>query len=109
MATGRDKNGGYAELMTVDERFAYPIPESFSNEQAAPLLCAGAIGYRSLRLAELKAGQHLALSGFGASGHLVLKTAKFISSSEERRVGKSVSVRVDLRRRGIHKKNKETM
>lgn len=78
IATGRDQDGGYAEWMTVDERFAYPIPEIFSDEQAAPLLCAGAIGYRSLRLTEFKDGQILALSGFGASGHLVLKTAKFL-------------------------------
>ncbi|HEU5145436.1 MAG TPA: alcohol dehydrogenase catalytic domain-containing protein, partial [Chryseosolibacter sp.] len=78
IATGRDRNGGYAELMAVEERYAYPIPETFSDEQAAPLLCAGAIGYRSLRLADLNDGQVLALSGFGASGHLVLKTAKFL-------------------------------
>lgn len=71
-ATGRDANGGYAEYMAVPEDFAYPIPEVFSDAEAAPLLCAGAIGYRSLRLTNLKDGQNLGLTGFGASGHLVL-------------------------------------
>ncbi len=72
-ATGRDAFGGYAELMVVHEDFAHPIPEVFSDEEAAPLLCAGAIGYRSLRLAQIENGQRLGLTGFGASGHLVLK------------------------------------
>jgi propanol-preferring alcohol dehydrogenase len=72
-ATGRDANGGYAELMAIDEGFAYPIPEVFSDSEAAPLLCAGAIGYRSLRLTGLKNGENLGLTGFGASAHLVLK------------------------------------
>ena len=72
-ATGRDAQGGYAELTTVSEDFAYPIPDIFSDVQAAPLLCAGAIGYRSLRLTDLKGGQRLGLTGFGASAHLVLK------------------------------------
>src|SRR5205085_5844457 len=75
-ATGRDANGGYAELMTVEESFAYKIPEIFSDAEAAPLLCAGAIGYRSLRLANLQNGQNLGLTGFGGSAHLVLKMAK---------------------------------
>jgi alcohol dehydrogenase, propanol-preferring len=72
-ATGRDANGGYAQYMTVPEGFAYHIPHGFDDAEAAPLLCAGAIGYRSLRLAGLQDGQHLGLTGFGASGHLVLK------------------------------------
>ncbi|MGW8193876.1 MAG: zinc-dependent alcohol dehydrogenase family protein [Desulforhopalus sp.] len=72
-ATGRDINGGYAEYMTVDEKFAYLIPDTFSDVEAAPLLCAGAIGYRSLNLCNLCDGGILALSGFGASAHLVLK------------------------------------
>jgi propanol-preferring alcohol dehydrogenase len=76
MATGRDVHGGYAQFMTVPENFAYPIPEVFSDAEAAPLLCAGAIGYRSLRLANLKDGQSLGLTGFGASAHLVLKMAR---------------------------------
>ena len=72
-ATGRDVHGGYAEWMTVPETFAHAIPGSFSDAEAAPLLCAGAIGYRSLSLTGLKDGQSLGLTGFGASGHLVLK------------------------------------
>lgn len=71
-ATGRDVDGGYAELMKVPEAWAFPIPPVFSDAEAAPLLCAGAIGYRSLRLTGLQDGQTLGLTGFGASGHLVL-------------------------------------
>jgi propanol-preferring alcohol dehydrogenase len=76
-ATGRDVNGGYAECMTVPEDFAHPIPDAFSDAAAAPLLCAGAIGYRSLRLANLEDGGRLGLTGFGASGHLVLKMVRY--------------------------------
>ena len=76
-ATGRDVNGGYAQYMTVAEGFAYHIPAVFSDSEAAPLLCAGAIGYRSLRLTGLKDGQNLGLTGFGASGHLVLKMVRY--------------------------------
>ncbi len=76
-ATGRDANGGYAPYMTVGERFAYKIPDVFSDAEAAPLLCAGAIGYRSLKLTGMKDGDVLGLTGFGASGHLVLKLARF--------------------------------
>lgn len=75
-ATGRDENGGYAEYMKVPEKFAYKIPEGLSDSEAAPLLCAGAIGYRSLMLTKIKNGQRLGLTGFGASGHLVLKMVK---------------------------------
>jgi propanol-preferring alcohol dehydrogenase len=75
-ATGRDANGGYAEHMTVREDFAYAIPDIFSDLEAAPLLCAGAIGYRSLKLTMLRDGQNLGLTGFGASGHLVLMMVK---------------------------------
>ncbi len=74
-ATGRDANGGYAEYTKVIEDFAYRIPDVFSDSEAAPLLCAGAIGYRSLRLTGIKNGQNLGLTGFGASAHLVLKMA----------------------------------
>jgi propanol-preferring alcohol dehydrogenase len=74
-ATGRDADGGYAEYMTVPAGFAYSIPAALTDAEAAPLLCAGAIGYRSLRLANLEDGQTLGLTGFGASGHLVLKLA----------------------------------
>ena len=76
LATGRDANGGYAEYMVVPEGFAHLIPEIFSNSEAAPLLCAGAIGYRSLRLTGLQDGQSLGLTGFGASGHLVMKMVR---------------------------------
>ncbi len=76
-ATGRDADGGYAEYMVVPEAFAYPIPEAFSDAQAAPLLCAGAIGYRSLRLSGLQEGARLGLTGFGASGHLVLQMVRY--------------------------------
>lgn len=76
-ATGRDANGGYAEYMTVPERYAYPIPESFSDAEAAPLLCAGAIGYRSLRLSGLGNHQNLGLNGFGGSAHIVLKMTNY--------------------------------
>ena len=84
-ATGRDANGGYAEYMTVPQAFAYPIPGVFTDTEAAPLLCAGAVGYRSLRLAGFGGTKDssssalgarystLGLAGFGASGHLVLK------------------------------------
>lgn len=75
-ATGRDAHGGYAEYTRVSEGFAYRIPELFSDAEAAPLLCAGAIGYRSLRLTGLQDGQNLGLLGFGASAHLVLKMVK---------------------------------
>jgi propanol-preferring alcohol dehydrogenase len=75
-ATGRDANGGYAEYTVVLEDFAYKIPDMFSDSEAAPFLCAGAIGYRSLRLTKMKNGQNLGLTGFGASAHLVLKMAR---------------------------------
>ncbi|MDY6951280.1 MAG: zinc-dependent alcohol dehydrogenase family protein [Thermodesulfobacteriota bacterium] len=75
-ATGRDAHGGYAEFMTVPEAFAFPVPHAFSDSEAAPLLCAGAVGYRSLRLTDMKDGQSLGLTGFGASAHLVLQMAR---------------------------------
>lgn len=75
-ATGRDANGGYAEFMTVPEGYAYPIPALYSDAEAAPLLCAGAVGYRALKLAGLKDGQRLGLTGFGGSAHIVLQVAR---------------------------------
>jgi propanol-preferring alcohol dehydrogenase len=75
-ATGRDVNGGYAEYMTVPEHYAYPIPEAFSDVEAAPLLCAGGVGFRALSLSQLQDGQVLGLTGFGGSGHLVLQLAR---------------------------------
>ncbi|MDI6755220.1 MAG: zinc-dependent alcohol dehydrogenase family protein [Thermodesulfobacteriota bacterium] len=76
-ATGRDINGGYAQYTTVQEDFAYLIPEVFSDLEAAPLLCAGAIGYRSLRLTGMEDGKNLGLVGFGASAHLVIQMARY--------------------------------
>jgi alcohol dehydrogenase, propanol-preferring len=75
-ATGKDVNGGYSEYMKVPASSAFLIPDNISDTHAAPLLCAGAIGYRSLRLAEIKNGENLGLTGFGASAHLVLKLAQ---------------------------------
>jgi propanol-preferring alcohol dehydrogenase len=75
-ATGRDANGGYAEYITVSAAFTYPIPALFTDKQAAPLLCAGAVGYRSFRLAGIQNGHIVGLTGFGASGHLVLQIIK---------------------------------
>lgn len=75
-ATGRDIDGGYAEYMKVRADFVHPIPDSISDSEAAPLLCAGAVGYRALRLCHLQEGQSLGLMGFGGSNHLVLKTAR---------------------------------
>lgn len=77
-ATGRDAEGGYAEYTTVSEKFAYKIPEIFSDAEAAPLLCAGAIGYRSLKLAMIEDGKNIGLTGFGASAHLVIKMVKHL-------------------------------
>jgi len=77
-ATGRDADGGYAEYMVVNEKFAYPIPEYFTDAEAAPFLCAGAIGYRSLNLAQIENGMKLGLTGFGASAHLVLKLSQYL-------------------------------
>jgi alcohol dehydrogenase, propanol-preferring len=76
-ATGRDVNGGYSEYMVVSESFAYPIPPVFTSSQAAPLLCAGAVGYRSLLLSGLRNKQNIGLTGFGASAHLVLQIVRF--------------------------------
>ncbi|MGE5642717.1 MAG: zinc-dependent alcohol dehydrogenase family protein [Byssovorax cruenta] len=75
-ATGRDINGGYAEYMKVRADFVHSIPDSISDSEAAPLLCAGAVGYRSLKLCNLQDGQSLGLMGFGGSNHLVLKVAE---------------------------------
>jgi alcohol dehydrogenase, propanol-preferring len=75
-ATGRDVHGGYAEYLKVSEDFAYRLPAAFADAEAAPLLCAGAIGFRSLTLANLHDGQTLGLTGFGASAHLVLQMAQ---------------------------------
>jgi len=93
-ATGRDVNGGYAEYMAVPEAYAFPLPAAFSDTAAAPLLCAGAVGYRALRLAALTDGETIGLTGFGGSAHLVLqlvrhrfprsRTAVFARDSDQR-------------------------
>jgi len=77
-ATGRDADGGYAEYVVVPELYACRIPDELDDVEAAPLLCAGAVGFRSLRLTELQDGQVLGLTGFGGSGHLVLQLAKHL-------------------------------
>ncbi|MEC9493294.1 zinc-dependent alcohol dehydrogenase family protein [Flexistipes sp.] len=77
-ATGRDADGGYGEYMKVSEHFAVKIPDVYEDSQAAPLLCAGAVGYRSLKLARMENGQNLGFMGFGASAHLVLQLAKYL-------------------------------
>ena len=82
-ATGRDLDGGYAELMTVDARYAHPLPDELDDRRAAPLLCAGAIGWRSLRLCGLQDGLRLGLTGFGGSGHLVLQLARYLYPNSE--------------------------
>jgi propanol-preferring alcohol dehydrogenase len=73
--TGWDDDGGYAEHAVVDERFAYRVPDAFTDEQAAPLLCAGIIGYRALRRSQLPPAGRLGIYGFGASAHLAAQLA----------------------------------
>ncbi|MDR7434239.1 MAG: zinc-dependent alcohol dehydrogenase family protein [Armatimonadota bacterium] len=96
--TGLHVNGGYAEYMIARADFAYHIPERFSDIEAAPLLCAGIIGYRSLRLSEVKPGERLGLFGFGASAHLAIQVARhwgcevfvFTRSEEHRRLAQEL-------------------
>jgi len=73
--TGRDRDGGYAEKLVADARWVYSLPEGFSPREAAPLLCAGIIGYRALRLSGIQPGGNLGLFGFGASAHLAIQVA----------------------------------
>jgi propanol-preferring alcohol dehydrogenase len=75
--TGLHVNGGYADAVVVSEQFAHHLPANFSDESAAPLLCAGVIGYRSYRLSQIRPGQRLGLYGFGASAHIVLQLARY--------------------------------
>ncbi len=82
-ACGRDAAGGYAEYMTAPEAFIHPIPETINDLEATPLLCAGAVGFRSLKLCQLENGQRLGLTGFGASGHLVLQMARHLYPDSE--------------------------
>jgi len=74
--TGYDVDGGYAEYTVVSQDFVYPIPKGFSDVEAAPLLCAGVIGFRALRLSEIEKGGRLGLFGFGASAHIVIQIAR---------------------------------
>lgn len=74
--TGWDDDGGYADYATVNEAFAYAIPDRFSDVEAAPLLCAGIIGYRALRRSRIEPGQKLGLFGFGSSAHIVMQLAR---------------------------------
>jgi propanol-preferring alcohol dehydrogenase len=78
LATGRDRNGGYAEYLTVPEVYACPVPDVFTDTEAAPLLCAGSVGYRSLKLAGLSNGEPLGLTGFGGSAHIVLQLCRHL-------------------------------
>ncbi len=83
VATGRDADGGYAEYMVVPEVFAFKVPDSFSDLEAAPLLCAGTIGYRSLRLTGMRDGENIGLIGFGASAHLVIQMVRHMYPSSK--------------------------
>lgn len=74
--TGLHVDGGYAEFTIVNEQFAYSIPDVFSDAEAAPLLCGGVIGYRALRLSDLKPGERLGLYGFGSSAHIAIQIAR---------------------------------
>jgi propanol-preferring alcohol dehydrogenase len=75
--TGWDADGGYAEFTTCPEEYAYAIPDDFTDAQAAPLLCAGIIGYRALRRSALPPGGRLGIYGFGGSAHLAAQVARF--------------------------------
>ncbi len=96
--TGYHTNGGYAEYMVVPEKFAYAVPRIFSDEEAAPLMCAGIVGYRSLKLSGIKPGGTLGLYGFGASAHVAIQVARhwgcrvfvFTRSEEHRRLAKKL-------------------
>jgi len=96
--TGYHVNGGYAQYAVASEKFAYLIPQKFSDIKAAPLLCAGIIGYRSLGLSEIKKGECLGIYGFGASAHIVIQIAVyknvrvyvFTRSEEHRKLAKKL-------------------
>jgi propanol-preferring alcohol dehydrogenase len=83
LATGRDIDGGYSEYMKIGRDYVFKIPDLFKDEEAAPLLCAGAIGYRSLRLTGMKDGDSIGLIGFGASNHLVIQMVKYLFPSSQ--------------------------
>ncbi len=73
--TGYHEHGGYAEYMVLPERSAFPVPEVFSDAEATPLLCGGVIGYRAMKLSEIKPGEKLGMYGFGNSAHIVIQLA----------------------------------
>jgi len=75
--TGYTAQGGYAEYVTAPEQFVVPLPETFSDVEVAPLLCAGIVGYRSMRLSDVQPGERLGLYGFGASAHICLQVARY--------------------------------
>lgn len=81
--TGQDANGGYAEYMCVPEDSAFKIPDLFTDEEAAPLLCGGSVGYRALKLSGMGNGRILGLTGFGGSGNQVLQLSKFLFPSSK--------------------------
>jgi propanol-preferring alcohol dehydrogenase len=96
--TGYHHDGGYAEYMVIPQNYAYAVPDFFSDEEAAPLMCAGIIGYRSLKLCGIKPGGRLGLYGFGASAHVAIQIAKhwgcrvyvFTRSEEHKRLAKKL-------------------
>src|SRR5258706_9411669 len=96
--TGLQADGGYAEFAVADEAFAYPLPDGFSDRQAAPLLCAGVIGYRALKLSGIRPGGRLGLFGFGASAHIAIQVARhwgcegyvFTRGAEHRRLAREL-------------------
>lgn len=96
--TGCHVDGGYAEYFVIPEKFAYALPAGFGDAEAAPLLCAGIVGYRALRLTEIRKGQRLGIFGFGASAHIVMQVARhwgcgvyvFTRSPEHRRLAESL-------------------
>ena len=95
---GYHADGGYAEYMALPEKFAYAVPDKFSDEEAAPLMCAGIVGYRSLELSGIQPGGTLGLYGFGASAHIAIQIAKhrgsrvfvFTRSEEHRRLARTL-------------------
>lgn len=103
VATGRDVNGGYAEYMTVPEAYAYPIPDVYEDETAAPLLCAGGVGFRALRLCQLQNGHRLGLTGFGGSAHIVAQLVRYLYPDTKVYVfARSESSREHARELGVH-------
>jgi propanol-preferring alcohol dehydrogenase len=96
--TGRDVDGGYAEYAVADASFVFPLPASYGDVEAAPLLCAGIIGYRALKLSDIARGQRLGLVGFGASAHIAIQLAQamrcetyvFTRSEEGRRFAREL-------------------